>query len=112
MKKRIEPKVARFRLKDLKPADYNPRVISTEALAGLMTSIQKFGCVEPIIINIRGGKNIIIGGHQRFRILCELHKDNYSCLCVTVSLSKNDEKLLNLTLNNRHTQGRFIKDLG
>ncbi|HUW18250.1 MAG TPA: hypothetical protein VMW16_03025 [Sedimentisphaerales bacterium] len=46
MKNRIEPKVARFKLRDLKPAKYNPRVISAEALAGLTVSIQKFGCVE------------------------------------------------------------------
>lgn len=43
---KVEPKVARFRLKELKPAKDNPRVISDDALAGLSVSIQKFGCVE------------------------------------------------------------------
>lgn len=47
MKKRMEPRIERFKLRDLKPAAYNPRVIGDEALAGLAESIKKFGCVEP-----------------------------------------------------------------
>lgn len=42
--KKVEPKVARFKLRDLKSAKYNPRVISDEALSGLTASIEKFGC--------------------------------------------------------------------
>ena len=107
----VKPQIRQFKLSELRPAKYNPRVISDEALAGLAASIKKFGCVEPVIVNIRRGKNTIIGGHQRWRALQELHGDKFRCMCVTVSLSKADEKLLNLTLNNPHCQGRFVEDL-
>ena len=111
MKKRLDPKIRKFKLSELKPAKYNPRVITDDAFAGLAASIQKFGCVEPIVVNVRGGRNTIIGGHQRYRALLKLHRLSYSCFCVTVDLNKSDEKLLNLTLNNRHIQGEFIKEL-
>jgi len=110
--KRMEPRIRKFKLSELKSAKYNPRLISDDAFAGLSASIKKFGCVEPIVVNVCGGKNTIIGGHQRYRALKGLHRANYSCFCVTVDLSKSDEKLLNLTLNNLHIQGRFIKELG
>jgi len=107
----VKPQIREFRLGELKLARYNPRVISDEAMAGLTASIIKFGCVEPIIVNIRRGKNTIIGGHQRFRVLQELHGSRHKCMCVTVNLNKTDEKLLNLTLNNPHCQGKFVEDL-
>jgi len=107
----VKPQVKEFRLGELKPARYNPRVISDEAMAGLTASIIRFGCVEPIIVNIRRNNNTIIGGHQRWRVLQELHGDKFRCMCVTVNLNKADEKLLNLTLNNPHCQGRFVEDL-
>lgn len=37
------PGVDMFRLSQLKPAGYNPRVIVAEALEGLMNSISRFG---------------------------------------------------------------------
>ena len=110
--KKTQPKIRKFKLSQLRPAGYNPRLISNEAFAGLSASILKFGCVEPIVVNVRSAKNTIIGGHQRYRALLKLHRANYSCFCVTVDLSKSDEKILNLTLNNLHIQGRFIKELG
>lgn len=87
-----------FKLSQLRPADYNPRVIAAEALEGLMSSINRFGCVEPIVINTRCQENIIVGGNQRLKALRSLGITE--CLCVTVNCSKADEKLLNLTLNN------------
>ncbi len=103
------PGVGMFRLDQLKPADYNPRVIAAEALEGLMNSISRFGCVEPIVVNTRGRKNVVVGGNQRLKALRTLGIDE--CLCVTVSCSKADEKLLNLTLNNPLIQGDFIKKI-
>lgn len=112
MKTRIEPKIQTFKLSQLKSAKYNPRTITAEAMAGLTASIEKFGCVEPIVVNVRSGKNTIIGGHQRCRILKELHGAGYECPCVTVDLSKTNEKLLNITLNNPKVQGEFVAGLG
>jgi len=103
------PGVSMFRLDQLKPAPYNPRVIVAEALEGLTNSISKFGCVEPIVINTRGKKNIIVGGNQRFKALQSLGITE--ALCVTISCSRADEKLLNLTLNNPQIQGDFVKKI-
>lgn len=103
------PQIRRFALSELRPADYNPRVISLEAMAALTASLERFGCVQPIIVNIRGGKNTIVGGHQRYAILKKSGAGE--CTCVTVNCDRREEKLLNLTLNNPQAQGRFIEQL-
>jgi hypothetical protein len=103
------PGVGMFKMKDLELADYNPRVIDAEALEGLTNSISRFGCVEPIVVNTRGRHNVIVGGNQRFKALQGLGVTE--CLCVTISCSRADEKLLNLTLNNPLIQGDFIKKM-
>ena len=46
-------------IKDLKPATYNPRQISTKQYKDLKASIKKFGLVDPIIINQNG--NVVVG---------------------------------------------------
>lgn len=104
------PEIQRFKLSGLNPATYNPRTISDEALAGLARSIEKFGCVEPIVVNVRAGKNIVIGGHQRLKVLKTAGVKE--ALCVVVNLAETDEKLLNLSLNNRQIQGRFVEAIG
>lgn len=110
MVKKAMPGIRGFKLSDLNPAKYNPRKISDDALEGLRWSIGKFGCVEPIVVNIRNGKNTIVGGHQRYKILCARGKVK-EYICVTVDLSDKDERLLNLTLNNPEIQGAFIEDI-
>lgn len=107
-----EPQFRKFRLSELKPADYNPRVISEVALLGLRHSLSRFGCVEPIVVNVRDGRNTIVGGHQRHMVLMELHGGDYECTCVVVDLSESEEKTLNITLNNPHIQGDFIEKIG
>lgn len=104
-----QPGISMFRLNQLQAAKYNPRVIDSAALKGLTDSISRFGCVEPIVINTRGRKNVIIGGHQRYRALRKLKVKE--CICVTVDCSKDDEKLLNITLNNPLVQGQFVRDI-
>jgi len=106
-----EPLFKKIRLKDLNPAEYNPRTISDDALAGLTKSLKRFGCVEPIIVNVRDDRNVIVGGHQRHKALTELHGGDYECTCVMVDLSVSEEKTLNVTLNNPHIQGDFIDTL-
>jgi len=103
------PGVSMFKLDRLKPAAYNPREIEVEAMEGLTNSLSKFGCVEPIVINTRAGRNVIVGGNQRFKALQGL--GIAECLCVTISCSEADEKLLNLTLNNPQIQGGFTKNI-
>lgn len=47
----------------LKPADYNPRYLSPQALEELQSSIVLLGIIKPIII--RSEDNKILAGHQR-----------------------------------------------
>ena len=102
-----KPKVRPFRLNELNPAPYNPRKISDENLQGLQSSISRFNCVQLIIVNIRDGRNVIVGGHQRHRALSNLHGLDYEVDCVTVDLSEAEERLLNIALNNPEIQGEF-----
>jgi len=111
MKKGMKkPKLVELKLSDLNPAEYNPRKISDQAMEGLSNSLETFGCVEPIIVNIRGGKNVIVGGHQRHKVL-KKGGGSRKVTCVGVDLSEDDERLLNIALNNPETQGVFTKDL-
>lgn len=56
--------IEHIKITDLKPAEYNPRKISSEELSKLTNSIEEFGLVDPIIINLKNMN--IIGGHQRY----------------------------------------------
>jgi len=66
-------------------------------LAKLKASIQEFGFIEPIVINM---SRTIIGGHQRFKAALELR---YTILpCIVLNLPEIKEKALNLALNRIH----------
>ena len=91
-------------IKDLKPAAYNPRQISTKQYNDLKASIKKFGLVAPIIVN----KDMtVIGGHQRLKICKELKHIEIDC--VVLDLSKEEERELNIRLNKN--TGEFDMDI-
>ena len=91
-------------IKDLKPAAYNPRQISTKQYNDLKASIKKFGLVDPIIVN----KDMtVIGGHQRLKICKELKHIEIDC--VVLDLSKEEERELNIRLNKN--SGEFDMDI-
>ena len=87
-------KVEKISINKLKPAGYNPRQISKKQYNDLRQSIEKFGLVDPIIIN----KDFtVIGGHQRVKVCKEL---NYKEIdCVALFLTKEEEIELNIRLN-------------
>ena len=64
-KKTMELK--KIKLNELKPAEYNPRRINDEEYIKLSNSLNEFGLVDPIIVNLKN--NHIIGGHQRYNVL-------------------------------------------
>ena len=79
-------------------AEYNPRQLTKEQHKHLKDSIQRFGLVDPIIVNKnKDRKNIIIGGHQRVRIAKELKMENVPV--VELDLTYDREKELNIRLN-------------
>ena len=94
-------KIKDIELSKLKPATYNPRQITKKHVKHLMESIEKFGIIDPLIIN---SDFTIVGGHQRFAILNEASKkvdweDPPKVPCVILDLSKEDERELNIRLN-------------
>ena len=97
LKKVAAVKQERWKIADLRPAEYNPRKRlqpGDEEYERLKRSVETFGYVDPIIINADG---TVIGGHQRLFVLQDLgyHEADVS----VVSLNKNDEKALNIALN-------------
>ncbi len=104
-------KIEEIELSKLKPATYNPRQITKKQVKDLKESIEKFGIVDPIIIN----KDMtIIGGHQRYMILNEASKrvdweEPPTVPCVILDLSKEEERELNIRLNKN--TGDFDMDI-
>lgn len=57
----------RLNLKDLKPAEYNPRKITDAQIERLKKSLTEFGDLSGIVFNRRTGN--LVGGHQRLKCL-------------------------------------------
>ena len=61
-----------FRLDEISPAEYNPRQDlkpGDKQYEAIRHSIEAYGFVEPLVVNVRDGKNVLVGGHQRYKIL-------------------------------------------
>lgn len=104
---RLHPPVRIIPLSQIKPAPYNPRTISENALNGLAASLERFGVVEPIIWNEKTGH--IVGGHQRFTVLKQ--RGDKEAQVIVVNLDDVEEKALNVTLNNPNISGQFTDQL-
>ena len=63
-----------MKITDIIPSEYNPRKITDDEYIKLSNSIQEFGFVDPIIINLKN--NHIIGGHQRYNFLLKQYIQN------------------------------------
>tara|TARA_R100000329_G_scaffold144337_1_gene129014 strand:+ start:81 stop:599 length:519 start_codon:yes stop_codon:yes gene_type:complete len=101
-------KITLVKISSLKPAEYNPRQITNKQYEDLKASMEKFGCIDPIIININPERqNVVVGGHQRLRILRDLGAENAPT--VSVNLSEEDERELNVRLNK--SGGTFDMDI-
>ena len=96
-------KTKEIEIQKLKPAEYNPRQITKKQYNDLKDSVEKFGLVDPIILN----KDMtVIGGHQRLKVCKDLNYDKISC--VVLDLSKEQERELNIRLNK--SGGEFDMD--
>lgn len=82
----------------LKEAEYNPRKLTPKQEEDLTASIKKFGLADPLIVNgYKSRKNVIIGGHQRFKIAKKLGYKEVPV--VYINLNPSQEKEFNLRLN-------------
>ena len=87
-------KIELIKINKLKPAEYNPRQITTKQYNDLKESIRQFDLVDPIIVN----KDMtVIGGHQRLKVCKDLNYKDVDC--VILDLSKEEERELNIRLN-------------
>ncbi len=83
----------------LHPAEYNPRTWDDNARNGLRESIQRFGLVDPFIVNgAPERQNIVIGGHFRLAVAKELGITEVPVIYLDIP-SIEREKELNLRLN-------------
>jgi ParB-like chromosome segregation protein Spo0J len=95
-------KVVKKALTDLKPAPYNPRVISDQEKEKLRNSLFTFGYVDPLVWNSKTGH--VIGGNQRLMVLRELQQADPERWkgpfeVIELDLDEHREKALNLALN-------------
>lgn len=101
--------MARVCRTQIKGAEYNPRVIDEESRTRLRNSLKKLGLAQPLIWNKRTG--VLVGGHQRLSILDDLEDSGDFYLDVAVvDLSPEEERSLNLVLNNPSVGGQFDFD--
>jgi len=87
------------KVKDLIPADYNPRYLTDKDRYDLEQSITRFNEVEPVVINIGSRNNVLIGGHQRLIIYADLGKEEIDVRVPNRELTIEEETELNLRLN-------------
>lgn len=106
MTKTLSTKKQIFKVKDLHPAEYNPRTIKKEALSGLEKSLDKFGYLQHIVVNTRDGKNTIISGHQRIKALAL--SGNEKIECIVVDFDGITEKAANVALNAESISGNWV----
>ncbi len=94
-------------LADLAPDERNPRTISPAAKNALGASVRRFGLVQPIVFNERTGR--VVGGHQRIAVL---KAQGIEEVDVAIgSWSEDEERALNVALNNAAAQGEFTGDV-
>ncbi|QQS59440.1 DNA modification methylase [Candidatus Peregrinibacteria bacterium] len=86
-------------ISDLQFAEYNPRSATKKEAAELKKSLERFGFVEPVVVNSDPKrKNVIIGGHFRVRTAKDLGLKEVPVHYIKISDEKK-ERELNLRLN-------------
>ena len=94
-------RIEKILINKLKPATYNPRQITKKQYNDLKESIDRFGLVDPIIVNEK--TMTIIGGHQRYKIWKEnaeqSNVDDITIPCVMLNLNTEQDRELNIRLN-------------
>jgi len=88
-------KISHVKPEELVPATNNPRRIDSRTMEALKDSIDRWGFVEPVVVNKKTGS--IVGGHQRTAAAVEL---KLKTVPVTyVDIDEQQEKALNIALN-------------
>ena len=94
----INLEIKNYPINSLIFSEYNPRQLMKDQYKHLRDSLERFGFVDPCIINKHPDReNIVIGGHQRIRIAQDLGIKEIPC--VEVELDADRERELNIRLN-------------
>lgn len=114
--KYFNSKSVELKRSQIKPASYNPRIISDEGKKALKRSIKLYGVVGGIVVNQATGYTIV-GGHQKVAVLDELnkydkstHENDYTLRVELINVDEKTEKQLNITLNNPNVGGNWDFD--
>lgn len=86
----------KFKVKDLQEYSKNPRTLSKDQYFQLKNSIQKFGLIDKPIVTEEG---LLVGGHQRKRILKELGIKEVECWVPSRELTEKEFEELNIRHN-------------
>lgn len=95
----------------LNSAEYNPRKHTPKQIENLKESIQRYGLVDPIIVNSHPERNnIVIGWHFRLKVAKEIKMTEVPVIYLSLTLEQ--EKELNLRLNQNTWEWDFelLKD--
>ena len=96
--------------KDIKKAEYNPRIMDKDNSKRLQSGIEDVGLVAPLVWNKRTGN--LVGGHQRLTVLDRLEKTkDYELDVAVIDVDEKTEKKINVQLNNPSMQGDFDFDM-
>lgn len=98
--------VEKVPIDSIQGAEYNPRVITPDALKALEYSIGKFGMVKPLIIN--ASNNNIVAGHQRRKAALALGMTHVPCIKIGTP-NMQDEIHFNLLHNSIETSQTKVR---
>jgi len=87
------------KVSDLAKAEYNPRKLTEKEREDLERSIDEYGVVVPVVVNVGDREDVLIGGHQRIRIYQDRGFDEVEVRVPSRELTEPEEKNLNLRLN-------------
>jgi len=102
----VDMKIKKRKISELQDAEYNPRTLTDKQFEDLRQSMQKFGSVEPAIVNVNPDrKNVIVSGHQRIKVAKKLGYKEFPCIELQLDLS--DERELNIRMNKNTGEWNF-----
>ena len=99
--KKEDMKVEYINIDKIKPNEYNPKKMTQKEAEELESSIEKFGIVDPMIMNkAKERKGILIGGHQRLKIYKKMGFTRIPIVWVNIpDIEKERELCLRLSKN-------------
>lgn len=99
---------------ELKPHPQNPRIWSYDATEQLKKSMERFGIVDPLVVNSAPGReNIIVGGNFRYEIAKELGYQEIPVVYIYVEdVEKERELLVRLNKNVGDFNWSALAELG